>query len=152
MPCVLGPPDYERRRPAVRLLQRAFGLLRAFWIRCGCDRLSRTPERATRDIVTKGENMKLATTTNLPKNPSAKGNDPNNPAWTEEMQGAPVRKCGRGPQATSAKVRISVRLDEGFLEYFKSKEAGYQLWIIATPRTEVERNLTCRPTETAHKS
>ena len=96
--------------------------------------------------------MKLATTTNLPKNPSAKGNDPNNPAWTEEMQGAPVRKCGRGPQATSAKVRISVRLDEGFLEYFKSKEAGYQLWIIATPRTEVERNLTCRPTETAHKS
>jgi uncharacterized protein (DUF4415 family) len=96
--------------------------------------------------------MKLATTTNLPKNPSAKGNDPNTPVWTEEMQGAPVRKCGRGPQATSAKVRISVRLDEGFLEYFKSKEAGYQLWIIATPRTEVERNLTCRPRETARKS
>jgi uncharacterized protein (DUF4415 family) len=55
--------------------------------------------------------MKLATTAKLPKKTSAKVNDPDNPAWTEDMLGAPVFKRGRGPQATATKVLTSVRLD-----------------------------------------
>jgi hypothetical protein len=34
--------------------------------------------------------MKLATTAKLPKKTSAKVNDPDNPAWTEDMLGAPL--------------------------------------------------------------
>lgn len=40
----------------------------------------------------KAENMKLATTAKLSKKTSAKVNDPDNPAWTEDMLGAPVLK------------------------------------------------------------
>ena len=95
--------------------------------------------------------MKLATTAKLPKKTSAKVNDPDNPAWTEEMLGAPVLKRGRGPQVTPTKVLTSVRLDADILEYFKSKGAGYQSRINSVLRMEVERNLTGRPRPTTHK-
>ena len=95
--------------------------------------------------------MKLATTAKLPKKTSAKVSDPDNPAWTEDMLGAPTLKRGRGPQATPTKVLTSVRLDADILEFFKSKGAGYQSRINAALRTEVERNLTVRPRTTTRK-
>ena len=95
--------------------------------------------------------MKLATTAKLPKKTSTKVNDPDNPAWTEDMLGAPVPERGRGPQATPTKVLTSVRLDADILEVFKSKGAGYQSRINATLRMEVERNLTARPRATSRK-
>jgi len=87
----------------------------------------------------------------LPKKTSAKVNDPDNPAWTEDMLGAPVLKRGRGPQAAPTKILTSVRLDADILEFFKAKGAGYQSRINAALRTEVERNLTGRPRTTMRK-
>jgi len=87
----------------------------------------------------------------LPKKTSAKVNDPDNPAWTEDMLGAPVLKRGRGPQAAPTKILTSVRLDADILEFFKAKGAGYQSRINAALRTEVERNLTGRPRTTTRK-
>ncbi len=95
--------------------------------------------------------MKLATTAKLPKKTSAKVNDPDNPAWTEDMLGAPVLKRGRGPQAAPTKILTSVRLDADILEFFKAKGAGYQSRINAALRMEVERNLTGRPRTTTRK-
>ena len=95
--------------------------------------------------------MKLATTAKLPKKTSAKVNDPDNPAWTEDMLGAPVLRRGRGPQAAPTKVLTSVRLDADILEFFKSKGSGYQSRINAALRMEVERNLTGRPKSTTRK-
>ena len=95
--------------------------------------------------------MKLATTAKLPKKTSAKVNDLDNPAWTEDMLGAPVLKRGRGPQAAPTKVLTSVRLDADILEFFKSTGAGYQSRINAALRTAVERNLTARPSVTTRK-
>jgi uncharacterized protein (DUF4415 family) len=95
--------------------------------------------------------MKLATTAKLPKKTSAEVNDPDNPAWTEDMLGAPVLKRGRGPQTTPTKVLTSVRLDADVLAFFKSKGAGYQSRINAALRMEVERNLAARPTVTTRK-
>jgi uncharacterized protein (DUF4415 family) len=95
--------------------------------------------------------MKLATTAKLPKKTSAKVNDLDNPAWTEDMLGAPVLKRGRGPQAAPTKILTSVRLDADILEFFKAKGAGYQSRINAALRTEVERNLTGRPRTTTSK-
>lgn len=89
--------------------------------------------------------MKLATTAKLPKNTSAKVNDRDNPAWTENMLGAPVLKRGRGPQAAPTKVLTSVRLDADILEFFKAQGSGYQSRINAALRMEVERNLASRP-------
>ena len=88
--------------------------------------------------------MKLATTAKLPKKTSAKVNDPDNPAWTEDMLGAPVLRRGRGPQAAPTKVLTSVRLDADILEFFKATGAGYQSRINAALRQEVERNLAAR--------
>ena len=88
--------------------------------------------------------MKLATTAKLPKKTSAKVNDLDNPAWTEDMLGAPVLKRGRGPQTTPTKVLTSVRLDADILEFFKAKGAGYQSRINAALRIEVDRNLVGR--------
>jgi len=82
--------------------------------------------------------MKLATTAKLTKKTSAKVNDPDNPAWTEDMLGAPVPKLGRGPQATPTKALPSVGLDADSLEFFKSKGADYQSRINATLRMELE--------------
>ena len=95
--------------------------------------------------------MKLATTAKLPKKTSANVNDPDNPAWTEDMLGAPVLKRGRGPQAAPTKVLTSVRLDADILEFFKSTGAGYQSRINAALRLEVERNLAGRPRATTRK-
>ena len=95
--------------------------------------------------------MKLATTAKLPKKTSVKVHDPDNPAWTEEMLGAPVIKKGRGPQTTPTKVLTSVRLDADILEFFKAQGAGYQSRINAALRAEVERNLTGRPRATTRK-
>ena len=95
--------------------------------------------------------MKLTTTAKLPKKTLARVNDPDNPAWTEDMLGAPILKRGRGPQAAPTKVLTSVRLDADILEFFKSTGAGYQSRINAALRMEVERNLTGRPATTARK-
>jgi uncharacterized protein (DUF4415 family) len=95
--------------------------------------------------------MKLATTARLPKKTSAKVNDPDNPAWTEDMLGAPVVKRGRGPQATPTKVLTSVRLDADILEFFKAQGRGYQSRINAALRMEVERNLTGSPRTATRK-
>ena len=95
--------------------------------------------------------MKRATTAKLPKKTSAKVNDPDNPAWTEDMLGVPVLKRGRGPQAAPTKILTSVRLDADILEFFKAKGAGYQSRINAALRTEVERNLIGRPRTTTRK-
>jgi uncharacterized protein (DUF4415 family) len=85
--------------------------------------------------------MKLATTAKLPKQTSAKVNDPDNPAWTEDILGAPQLKRGRGPQEAPTKVLTSVRLDADILEFFKAQGAGYQSRINAALRLEVERHL-----------
>ena len=95
--------------------------------------------------------MKLVTTAKLPKKTSAKVSDPDNPAWTEEMLGAPVLRQGRGPQVAPTKVLTSVRLDADILEFFKSKGAGYQSRINAALRLEVERNLAGRQSPKASK-
>ena len=85
--------------------------------------------------------MKLATTANLPKKTSAKVLDADNPAWTEDMLGAPVLKRGRGPQATPTKVLTTIRLDVDVLEFFKAQGSGYQSRINDTLRKVVQRNL-----------
>ena len=85
--------------------------------------------------------MKLATTAKLPKKTSAKVLDADNPAWTEDMLGAPVLKRGRGPQATPIKVLTTIRLDVDVLEFFKAQGSGYQSRINDTLRKVVQRNL-----------
>ena len=85
--------------------------------------------------------MKLATTAKLPKKTSAKVLDADNPAWTEDMLGAPVLKRGRGPQATPIKVLTTIRLDVDVLEFFKAQGIGYQSRINDTLREVVQRNL-----------
>ena len=69
--------------------------------------------------------MKLTTTAKLPKKTSTIVSDPDNPAWTEDMLGAPVLKRGLGPQAAQTKVLTSVRLNAEVLALFKSKGVGY---------------------------
>ena len=95
--------------------------------------------------------MKLATTAKLPKKTSAKVDDPDNPAWTEDMLGVPVIKRGRGPQIAPTKVLTSVRLDADILEFFKSQGSGYQSRINEALRMEVDRNLAARPKTTTRK-
>lgn len=95
--------------------------------------------------------MKRATTAKLPKKTSAQVNDPDNPAWTEDMLGAPVLKRGRGPQSAPTKVLTSLRLDADILEFFKSKGAGYQSRINAALRAEVQRNLMGDSKQTTRK-
>jgi len=95
--------------------------------------------------------MKHATTAKLPKKTSAKVSDPDNPAWTEDMLGAPVLRRGRGPQLAPTKVLTSIRLDADVLEYFKAQGTGYQSRINETLRRAVNRNLTGRSRPTARK-
>lgn len=95
--------------------------------------------------------MKLATTAKLPKKTSAKVADPDNPAWTEDMLGAPVLRRGRGPQVTPTKVLTSIRLDVDVLEFFKSQGEGYQSRINEALRMEVKRKLSGRPSTTTRK-
>ena len=95
--------------------------------------------------------IKLATTAKLPRKTLAEVNDPDNPAWTEDMLGAPMLKRGRGPQAAPTKVLTSVRLDADILEFFKSQGAGYQSRINAALRVEVERHSRAGPKATTRK-
>jgi uncharacterized protein (DUF4415 family) len=95
--------------------------------------------------------MKLATTAKLPKKTSAKVNDPDNPAWTEDMLDAPVIKRGRGPKAAPTKITTSGRMGADILEYFKSQGAGYQSRINAALRMELERNSNGRPKTSTRK-
>ncbi len=95
--------------------------------------------------------MKRAITAKLPKKTSARVNDPDNPAWTEDMLGAPVLKRGRGPQSAPTKVLTSLRLDADILEFFKSKGVGYQSRINAALRAEVQRNLIGDSKQTTRK-
>jgi uncharacterized protein (DUF4415 family) len=95
--------------------------------------------------------MKPTITVKLPKKTSAKVNDPDNPAWTEDMLGAPVVKRGRGPQVAPTKVLTSVRLDQDVLAFFKAQGAGYQSRINAALRAEVERSLASRARPSARK-
>lgn len=88
--------------------------------------------------------MKLATTAKLPKKTLAKVADPDNPAWTEDMLGAPVLKRGRGPQAAPTKVLTSIRLDADILEFFKAQGAGYQSRINDALRVELNRKSSRR--------
>jgi uncharacterized protein (DUF4415 family) len=70
--------------------------------------------------------MKQTNTVKLPKKTSARVDDPDNPAWAENMLGAPVLKRGRGPQAAPTKVLTSLRIDADILEFFKAQGSGYQ--------------------------
>ena len=88
--------------------------------------------------------MKSTTTAKLPKKTSAQVDDPDNPAWTEDMLGAPVLRRGRGPQVAPTKVLTSIRLDADVLDYFKSTGVGYQSRINAVLRNELERRTTPR--------
>ena len=85
--------------------------------------------------------MKRTTIAKLPKKTSAKVNDADNPAWTEDMLGAPVLKRGRGPQTAPTKVLTSLRLDADILEFFKLQGTGYQSRINAALRKAVEREI-----------
>jgi antitoxin MazE len=86
--------------------------------------------------------MKLATTAKLPKKTSAKVNDPDNPAWTENMLGAPVIKRGRGPQAASTKILTTVRLDADSLENIIEpyEKVKYKLEDLVAGMTEKNRH------------
>ena len=70
--------------------------------------------------------MKQTNTAKLPKKTSARVDDPDNPAWTENILGAAVLKRGRGPQAAPTKVLTSLRIDADILEFFKAQGSGYQ--------------------------
>ena len=86
--------------------------------------------------------MKQTTTAKLPKKTSARVDDPDNPAWTENMLGAPVLKRGRGPQATPTKVLTSLRIDADILEFFKAQGSGYQSRINASLRKAIMPSCT----------
>ena len=85
--------------------------------------------------------MKRTTIAKLQKKTSTKVNDADNPAWTEDMLGAPVLKRGRGPQTAPTKVLTSLRLDADILEFFKLQGTGYQSRINAALRKAVEREI-----------
>jgi uncharacterized protein (DUF4415 family) len=70
--------------------------------------------------------MKRAITLKLPKTTSSKRTDLDNPPWSEEMLGAPVRKRGRGPQKAPTKLLTTVRLDADVIAFFKAQGRGYQ--------------------------
>ena len=95
--------------------------------------------------------MKLATTARLPKKTSAKVDDPDNPAWTEDMLGAPLLKRGRGREATPTKVLTSIRLDADVLAFFKSQGSGYQSRINDTLRSALSQNSAGRPRTTTRR-
>ena len=95
--------------------------------------------------------MKSVTTAKLPKKSSAEVSDADNPAWTEDMLGAPVFKRGRGSQTAPTKVLTSIRLDADVLKYFKSTGTGYQSRINETLREAVNKHLLGEPSERARK-
>ncbi len=86
--------------------------------------------------------MKQTTTAKLPKKTSARVDDPDNPAWTENMLGAPVLKRGCGPQAAPTKVLTSLSIDADILEFFKAQGSGYQSRINAALRKAIMPSCT----------
>jgi len=64
--------------------------------------------------------MKLSDTTKLPKKTSAKVNDPDNPAWTEDMLGEPVLKRVQQGQEKVPNERTAKSL------LLPDEEKGYQ--------------------------
>jgi antitoxin MazE len=86
--------------------------------------------------------MKLATTAKLPKKTSAKVNDPDNPAWTEDMLGAPVIKRDRGLQAAPTKILTSVRLNVDSLQNITEPfdKVEYKLEDLVEGMTEKNRH------------
>ena len=96
--------------------------------------------------------MKHATTLKMPKTPSDRRVDPDNPPWSEEMLGPPVLKRGRGPQKAPTKVLTTVRLDPDVLAFFKAQGSGYQTRINDELRKIVTKSLTTRSTRMRAKS
>jgi len=88
--------------------------------------------------------MKHATTLKKPKNIAAKVADADNPPWSEEMLGSPIRKKGRGPQRTPTKVSTTIRLDADVLAFFRARGRGYQTHINDALRKVAKRGLTTR--------
>ena len=88
--------------------------------------------------------MKRATTLKKPKNIAAKVADGDNPPWSEEMLGPPVRKKGRGPQRAPTKVSTTIRLDADVLAFFRARGRGYQTHINDALRQVAKRGLTTR--------
>ena len=88
--------------------------------------------------------MKRATTLKKPKTHAAKVADADNPPWSEEMLGPPVRKKGRGPQLAPTKVSTTIRLDADVLAFFRARGRGYQTHINDALRQVAKRGLTTR--------
>lgn len=88
--------------------------------------------------------MKRVTTLKKPKIIVAKAVDADNPPWSEEMLGPPVRKKGRGPQRAPTKVSTTIRLDADVLAFFRARGRGYQAHINDALRQVAKRGLTTR--------
>jgi len=88
------------------------------------------------------KNMKLTNTAKLPKKTSAMVNDTDNPAWTEDMLGAPVIKRGRGPQTDPTKILTSVRLGADTLQNIiePCEKVKYKLDDLVERMTEKNRH------------
>lgn len=95
--------------------------------------------------------MKRAITLKSPKITSAKGIDPDNPPWSEEMLGSPKVRRGRGPQKAPTKVLTTVRLDADVIAFFRAQGRGYQTRINEALRRVKERDLSSRSTRTTRK-
>ena len=92
---------------------------------CGGAGTHRALARASPDLTAKGwKNRQHAPAAKLPKKTLAKVNDVDNPAWTEDMLGAPILRRGRGLRASPTKVRNSFRLNADTPEFFKVQGSG----------------------------
>ena len=89
--------------------------------------------------------MKLATTATLPKKTSAKVNDPDTPAWTQDMLGAPVLKHWPGPPGYTHEGAHVCSFACGYFGVLQARGSGYQSRINAALRMAGERNLTDHP-------
>ena len=72
--------------------------------------------------------MKLSDTTKLPKKTSAKVNDPDNPAWTEDMLGEPVlKRVQQGQDEVLSSERVKKELGLKDPTQITEKENGQAL-------------------------
>jgi uncharacterized protein (DUF4415 family) len=81
-----------------------------------------------------------------PKITAAKVRDNENPPWTEELLGPPLRKKGRGRQREPTKISTTIRLDADVLAFFRARGPGYQTQINDALRRYVKRGLANRST------
>ncbi|MHB8622743.1 MAG: BrnA antitoxin family protein [Sulfuricaulis sp.] len=95
--------------------------------------------------------MKHATTLRRPKTTSAKVADRDNPPWSEEMLGPPIRRRGRGLQRAPTKVLTTIRIDADVMAFFRAQGRGYQSRINEALRHAKERGLTTRSARAARK-